>query len=40
MHVFILFNVAMQFGDILKQWLPSIARSDKNKPFEEQDLIP
>ena len=32
--------LAMQFGKALKNWIADIARSDMNKPFDEQDLIP
>ena len=30
----------MHFGSALKQWIPQIVKSDKNKPLEEQGLIP
>lgn len=30
----------MQFGKALKNWIADIARSDMNKPFDEQELIP
>ncbi len=30
----------MHFGNILKDWIADIARTDKNLPIEEQKLIP
>ncbi len=30
----------MYFSGILKQWIPNVCRSDKDKPLAEQGLLP
>ena len=30
----------MHFSKLLKNWIPDLVKSDKNLPFEEQQLIP
>lgn len=30
----------MEFSNLLKNWIPQIARSDSKLPFEQQTLIP
>jgi len=30
----------MYFSGILKQWIPNVCRSDKEKPLAEQGLLP